>query len=85
MDMTKKDDARVGRQPESQGRPTASANEPVRLINDETGWTALSEAGPAHAYVAMPVLMSGGFGQIVFVRSGERDAQGRPIFRTREQ
>jgi hypothetical protein len=61
--------------------------EDILLINDETGWTATHTTVSANdcAAVVVPVPDRGGFGQQRFVRSGERDPQGRPIYRTRQQ
>lgn len=63
----------------------------VRLINDETGWTVVAEtperADGCYSIIPVPYWdeVHGGWGQILFSPSGERDAQGRPIFRTRVQ
>lgn len=62
----------------------------IRLINDLTGWTRvaeITEQPDGYAGIAVPFVdyEHGGFGQYILRPSGERDAQGRPIFRTRPQ
>jgi len=61
----------------------------VRVINDTTGWTKVIDVPDDYPYytVRMPFVddVHGGFGETVFKLSGERDAHGRLIFRTREQ
>lgn len=59
----------------------------VRLINDETGWTVVTDERyhATDTCIAVPFLDVGGFGQVLYYASGERDDDGRPIFRTRQQ
>lgn len=59
----------------------------VRVINDRTGWTAVVDVPDDRAVLRMPFIdyEGGGFGEALYKPSGERDAQGLPIFRTRAQ
>ena len=62
----------------------------VRVINDRTGWTKvieLSDDQYRSASIRMPFWddVHGDYGLAVFALSGERDADGLPVFRTREQ
>jgi hypothetical protein len=66
----------------------AMNTEEIRLLNDETGWTAIhttTVSADDCAAVVVPVPDRGRFRQQHFLRSGERDPQGRPIYRTRRQ
>lgn len=66
----------------------------ARLINDDTGWTDVMELPhddfasvslPAQSVAGGRHPTNAGVGITLFFRSGDRDADGLPIYRTRQQ